>query len=128
MSERRALVAEDSLLILIALEMLLDLHDVHIVGQASTVAEALTLAQGGGFDIAILDINLHNEMVFPVADLLLQSGVPVIFTTGYAPTETLPTRFLNTPVIQKPYETDALMDLVEQAFTRAATAPACWVN
>ena len=124
MSERRALVAEDSLLILLALEMLLELHRVAIAGQASTLAEALTLAQAGCFDIAILDINLHGEMVFPVADLLLQRGVPIIFTTGYAPDETLPPRFTGSPCVQKPYDPDALMVLVEQAFARAAATSA----
>ena len=124
MSERRAMVAEDSLLILLALEMLLELHRVAIAGQASTLAEALTLAQAGGFDIAILDINLHGDMVFPVADLLLQRGVPVIFTTGYAPGETLPPRFAGSPCVQKPYDPDALMVLVEQAFARAAVQSA----
>ena len=124
MSERRALVAEDSLLILLALEMLLELHRVAIAGQASTLAEALTLAHAGGFEIAILDINLHGEMVFPVADLLLGRGVPLIFTTGYAPGETLPPRFAGSPCVQKPYDPDALMLLVEQAFARAAVTSA----
>ena len=123
MSERRALVAEDSLLILLALEMLLEMHQVAIVGPASTVEEARALAQTGGFDIAILDINLHDEMVFPVADLLRQRGVPLIFTTGYAPGEMLPPRFAGTPCIQKPYDADDLMALVEQAFAAARLAP-----
>ncbi len=119
MSERRAMVAEDSLLILVALEMLLEQHGVDIVGQASTVAEALALAETGGFDIAILDINLHGEMVFPAADLLQQRGVPIIFTTGYTPKEMLPPYFAGALVIQKPYDADALMELVEQAFARS---------
>ncbi|NMM26498.1 MAG: response regulator [Glaciimonas sp.] len=119
MSKRRALVAEDSLLILVALEMLFEQHGVNIVGQASTVADALALAEKGGFDIAILDINLHDEMVFPAADLLHQRGVPIVFTTGYAPNEMVPPRFAGTPIIQKPYDADALMDLVEQAFAQA---------
>ena len=119
MSKRRALVAEDSLLILVALEMLFEQHGVNIVGQASTLAEALVLAEKDGFDIAILDINLHDEMVFPAADLLHQRGVPIVFTTGYAPNEMVPPRFAGTSIIQKPYDTDALMDLVEQAFAQA---------
>ena len=124
MTKRRALVAEDSLLILLALEMLLELHRVTIVGPASTVEEALALAQAGGFDIAILDINLHDTMVFPVADLLRQRGVPFIFTSGYAPDEMLPPRFADTPCIRKPYDPDALMALVEQAFTSTGAEPA----
>jgi CheY-like chemotaxis protein len=116
MSNRRALVAEDSLMILLGLEMLLEQHGVTIVGPASTVAEALALAQGGDAEIAILDVNLHDEMSFPVADLLIERGVPVIFTTGYAPGETLPPRFQGVPVLQKPYDSKKLLDLVDQAF------------
>ena len=124
MHERRAMVAEDSLLILVALEILLEQHGIAIAGQASTVTEAQALVDIGNFDIAILDINLHGEMVFPVADLLLQRGVPIIFTTGYAPDETLPPRFTGSPCVQKPYDPDALMVLVEQAFARAAATSA----
>ena len=116
---RRAMIAEDSLLILLALEMLLEQHDVCIAAQASTVAEARALADIGNFDIAILDINLHGDMVFPVADLLCQRGIPVIFTTGYAIGELRPQRFANVPIIQKPYDAEALMVLVEQAFVCA---------
>ena len=113
------MVAEDSLLILVALEILLEQHGIAIAGQASTVAEAQALVDIGNFDIAILDINLHGEMVFPVADLLLPRGIPIIFTTGYAPNEMVPARLADVPMIQKPYDADALMDLVEQAFARA---------
>jgi len=120
MYERRAMVAEDSLLILVALEILLEQHGIGIAGQASTIAEAQALVEIGNFDIAILDINLHDEMVFPVADLLHQRGIPIIFTTGYAPSEMLPARFAQVPIIQKPYDADALMELVEQAFELAA--------
>ena len=119
MHERRAMVAEDSLLILVALEILLEQHGIAIAGQASTVAEAQALVDIGNFDIAILDINLHGEMVFPVADLLLPRGIPIIFTTGYAPNAMVPARLADVPIIQKPYDADALMHLVEQAFARA---------
>lgn len=119
MSERRALVAEDSLLILMSLEALLELHNVKIVGPASTLAEALDLARSAAFDIAILDCNLNNELVFPVADVLRARGVPFIFTTGYAPDGVIPPRFADIPMVQKPYPLDALMKQVEEAFVRA---------
>jgi len=117
MSERRALVAEDSLLILMGLEMLLEQEEISVVGPASTVAQALALVDQGGFDIAILDINLHNESSYPVADLLVERGIPFVFTTGYVP-DALPPRFGGALCIQKPYEPDALMVLVAQAFSR----------
>jgi len=124
MSTRRALVAEDSLMILLGLEMLLEQHGVTIVGPASTVAEALAQARTGAPDIAILDVNLHDEMIYPVADYLIAQGIPVIFSTGYAPEEILPPRFRGVPTLQKPYESDALMVLVEAAFATARLSKA----
>lgn len=115
MSERRAIVAEDSLLILVALEILLEQQGVRLVGQASTLAETLALADIGNFDIAILDIKLHDKMVFPAADRLRERGIPFIFTTGYSLAEIRSARFADVPIIQKPYDADALMALVDQA-------------
>lgn len=119
MTKRRALVAEDSLFILMALEMILEIQHVEIIGPASTLAETQSLAEGGGFEIAILDINLHGELVFPVADLLLQRGIPIIFTTGYSFDEIIPRHLMSVPLIQKPYETGALTALIERAFAQA---------
>jgi len=62
--------------------MLLEQEEISIVGPASNVA--LALVNQGGFDIAILDINLHNEFSYPVADLLVERGIPFVFTTRYA--------------------------------------------
>ena len=34
-------------------------------------------------DAAILDISLGGEMAFPLADLLQEKQIPVVFATGY---------------------------------------------
>ncbi|MGH1560235.1 response regulator [Caulobacter segnis] len=44
---------------------------------------------GEAMDLAILDIDLMGDKVFPVADLLRKRGAPFLFTTGYGP-ETIP--------------------------------------
>jgi len=113
------LVAEDSLLVLIALEMLLIQHGIDIIGPASTVDEAMALAETSMPEIAILDVNLHGEMIFPVADFLIRRGVSVILTTGYSARDILPQRLLDLPSIRKPYEPAELMELVERAFACA---------
>jgi DNA-binding response OmpR family regulator len=99
--------------------MLLIQHGIDIVGPASTVAEAMELAQTGMPEIAILDVNLHGEMIFPVADFLVGRGVPVILTTGYSVRDILPPSLLDLPSIRKPYEPVELMELVERAFACA---------
>jgi CheY-like chemotaxis protein len=116
LNDRRALVAEDTLLVLIALEMILEQHGIQVVGPASTVGEALALAETAAADIAILDVNLHGEMIFPVADCLIGRGIPVIFTTGYTLKDSLPPHLQTVPTIRKPYKAKDLMELVGQAF------------
>ena len=119
MSMRRALVAEDSLDILFGLEMFLEQNDVTIVGAAATLDAVRKLAETVLADVAILDVNLNDEMVFPAADLLIAHGIPVIFTTGYEPDKIFPPRLLGMPALQKPYHPEELMRLVENAFAQS---------
>lgn len=120
--ERRALVAEDSVLVLLCLEFELRQQGIEVVGSASTVAQALVMAKTAVFDIAILDINLHGEMVFPVVDVLQQRGIPTIFTTGYDPKQMLPPEYAGMACLQKPYDPRALMELVARTLTPVKTA------
>ncbi len=122
MNTRRALVAEDSAHILFSLEMLLEQSGVEIVGAAATVAGMRKLVETIDADVAILDVNLNGELIFPVADLLIERGVPVIFTTGYAPEKLFPPRFMGLPTLQKPYDPDAFIDLVEEALAQTRVA------
>ncbi len=122
MCKRRALVAEDSSYILLSLEMVLEQNDVEVVGASATLAGISKLAETVAADVAILDVNLNGEMVFPAADRLIERGIPVIFTTGFAPEEIFPPRFAGTPTLQKPFEPDKLMSMVEDAFARAEPA------
>lgn len=113
MAKPRALVAEDDALILLGLEMILEDSGIEIVGTASTLAEAMQFAKNVDADVAILDVNLQDALVFPAADLLLERHIPVIFTTGDAMGAKMPQRFSATLKIEKPYEADALLRAVE---------------
>jgi hypothetical protein len=54
-----------------------------VVGPAYSVSEALRNIECADIHGAIVDINLKNELAFPVADALLSRGVPFVITTGY---------------------------------------------
>jgi len=119
MSERstaptRILVVEDEFLIRTLLEdMLTDLgHEV--AASAATVDEARNLAVAGGFDLAILDVNLEGQEIFPVAEILAERKLPFIFVTGYG-AAALPDHFRGRPTLQKPFQSEkleaALIDL-----------------
>ncbi len=111
----RALVAEDSAVQLCELEMLLEQSNIEIVGAAATTASLRELIKTQYPDIAILDVNLNGELVFPLADVLIEHGVPVIFVTGYPLEETLPPRLLDLPILQKPCNPDDLIRAIDGA-------------
>src|SRR5690349_13650335 len=80
MSRPQILLVEDEGLVAMTMEdMLVDLG-CDIAGSFGGVAAALAwLAGEPALDGALLDVNLGGEMVFPVADVLIARGVPIIF-------------------------------------------------
>ena len=79
----RILVVEDESLIRMLLEdMLTDLgHEV--AASAASVEAAKELASTAAFDVAILDVNLEGQEVFPVAEILASRNLPFVFASGY---------------------------------------------
>ena len=90
---------------LLADELATELSDkgATVLGPVPSVGYALALleAHSPPLDGAILDVNLGGETAFPVADVLIGRGVPLIFTTGYD-ASALPERFAHIPRCEKP--------------------------
>jgi CheY-like chemotaxis protein len=107
---RRILVVEDEAIVAMMLEeMLADLGCI-VVGPAMTVHEALAIVESQPLDLAILDVNVSREPVYPVAELLRTRNVPVIFSTGYGAEEQRSrySQFRDSTVLPKPYDSDDL--------------------
>ena len=64
---RRILIVEDEPLIAMMLEDFLDSLGHRVQGTCDTVKCALEEVEKGGFDLAILDVNLKGESVWPGA-------------------------------------------------------------
>jgi CheY-like chemotaxis protein len=104
---RSVLVVEDETIISLEIEqMLLDL-DCGPIWHAANVMQALAILAQHRPDVAVLDVNLGREKVFPVADMLIERAIPFIFSTGYG-RNGLPREWASRPVIQKPYLTREL--------------------
>lgn len=114
----RVLVAEDEVLISMVLEDILEMLGCTLAGSATTLAEATRLSESVVFDVAILDVNLGAELVYPLAETLAERGVPIIFATGSHP-DNLPERFRGAPVLEKPYAYGA----VEVALKQVCSTP-----
>lgn len=112
----RVLVVEDEALISLVLQDMLDEFGCSVAGVAETLAEALPLAEADGYDVAILDVHLGGDLIYPVADAVRARGRPIILATGSG-RETLPARFHDAALLAKPYALAA----VEQALLAACT-------
>ncbi len=106
-AKRRVLVVEDEMLIGMLLEdMLTDLgHEVAAI--VPRLKDALAAVERESYDLAILDVHLHGESAFPVAEALIAKGVPFVFATGYGE-RGLPETYRGRPVLQKPFAKDDL--------------------
>ena len=79
----RVLVVEDDALVAFDLEVLLKAAGYSVVGPVGRLEEAVAMASEGLFDVALLDIHLRGEEVYPVADILTGRGIPFMFLSGY---------------------------------------------
>jgi CheY-like chemotaxis protein len=81
---RRLLVVEDEYLIASDLASWLEEQGAQVLGPVPSVDDALALLDTELLpDAAVLDINLGDEQVFPVADALRAAAVPFVFLSGY---------------------------------------------
>ncbi len=111
----RILIAEDNALIALDLQSLLEDAGAEVVGLAGTVAQALALAGSATPTCAVLDVILHGELVFPVARMLRERGVPMIFYTGSSYMQGLGRDWPDAPIIMKPAALALLIQTIGSA-------------
>lgn len=111
---KRVLVVEDEMMIAMMLEdMLADLgHEV--AGVAMRLPQALEMARTTDASVAILDINLDGRRSFPVAEVLRQRGVKLIFASGYG-SPGLEAPFLEEIILKKPFEASDIRSALVKA-------------
>jgi DNA-binding response OmpR family regulator len=111
---RSILIVEDEPLIAMMLEDFLDSLGHRVQGTCDTVKCALEEVEKGGFDLAILDVNLKGENVWPVASALRKKNVHFVIATG-GHVDPPPPEFNDAPVIEKPYTVDRVTPAIEAA-------------
>ncbi len=111
---RKILVVEDEPLIAMMLEDFLETLGHHVHASCDNLDDALQQCEAGGFDLAILDINLKGELIWPVASALKAQGVPFVIASG-GHVEPPPSEFSDAPLLEKPYTIDRIEPVLQQA-------------
>ena len=108
---KRILVVEDEYLVAQVVVDYLEDAGAEVVGPFGRIDEALACIgdHHSTLDAAVLDVNLHGQKSYPIADALASINVAFVFTTGYAG-ESLDRRYLHFPRCLKPFDQHALID------------------
>ena len=112
-SGRTVLVVEDEVeLSRLFIEVLQDAG--HTVITADSVTDALSALTGQRFDAAILDVELRDGPVFPVADRLAALGTPFLFASAVY-YQVVPREHQQVPFVTKPFDIRLLQQRVVEA-------------
>jgi CheY-like chemotaxis protein len=104
------LLVEDESMVAMMVEQILTELGLCVVGPYGTIGDALQAVRESPVDAALLDINLGGQSVYPVVDFLTAKGIPTAFISGYG-AESVDRRYGHIPLIQKPIDRQALLNL-----------------
>lgn len=97
------------------LAMMVEDHEGEVVGPAASVGEALAMiATGSCIHGAILDGNLGDGDVTPVALQLLAASIPLVIYSGVGVPGDLDTQHPGLPVVLKPAGAARAVSLLDQ--------------
>ena len=109
----KVLLVEDEPLVAMMIEDML----MHLGYKApvilSHVDDAVCAAKEGLIDLAILDVHVSGDFVFPVADALAERGVPFLFATGRGEKD-IPPAHRHRPLLSKPFAAESLAQALER--------------
>ena len=114
----RIFVVEDESLILMLLRDMIEQLGHVCAFEARRLDAALKLARDAEFDLAVLDVNVKDEMTYTVAETIIARGLPVVFATGYGPLG-LEAGYQDLPILQKPFDLCALRNAIDLAMQRS---------
>jgi DNA-binding response OmpR family regulator len=115
----RVLIMEDEFIVALDLSDMTEDLGYSVEGPYATVAEGERALERTRPDAAILDVQLADGEVFPLADALTRLGVPIIFHSGHADTRSLLARYPEARSASKPCAAELIAShLIQVTSTR----------
>lgn len=119
-NSRRILIVEDESFVVIELVEAVERSGGAVVGPVPTVAEALALLDRHKIDAAILDVQLLDGEISPVALRLIEQGTPLVFQTGTGLPVALVELDIELAVVLKPVAPVIILELLLAEIMRQA--------
>ncbi len=113
---RRVLVVEDEMTIAFLIEDMLAELGCRVIGPAMRLPQAMEIARTEDIDLALLDVNLDGHPSFPVADILMERSVRIIFVTGYGRAGLEPA-YTGQQILTKPFRLAELKAAIDAALS-----------
>jgi DNA-binding response OmpR family regulator len=111
------LLVEDEALVAIDVKAIIEMAGGRVVGPAYSLGQGFSWMDRGRIDCAVLDVNLHNETVFKLADVLVDRGIPIIFLSAHSLADA-PPRHRDRCLVRKPFNTASLIQAIRIAIAR----------
>jgi DNA-binding response OmpR family regulator len=111
LSGLRVLLVEDEFMVSMLIEDFLADRGCVLVGAFSNIAPALRVAETDGIDIALLDVNVGGEKIYPVAEALAKRNISFILLSGYG-ADAIPIDHPDWRAFSKPFRDDELADVM----------------
>jgi DNA-binding response OmpR family regulator len=113
-AQRRVLIMEDDYIVGLDMVEQVKIIGLLVDGPHATLAEGLAAAKSATPDLAILDIELTDGDVFPLAETLSAANIPIIFHSGHTDEGDLDQRFPNAHICAKPCPPNIILDILAE--------------
>lgn len=119
MTQARVLVAEDERIVAFDLCDTVEEAGYAVQGPHPDISSAMLAFQKDKPDVAILDIELDDGKVYPLAQKLVDEDVPIIFHSGRYTSEEMRRRFPEAKTLTKPCPPAEMLAAVNSALAAA---------
>jgi DNA-binding response OmpR family regulator len=102
------LLVEDEAILAIDVTAIIEMAGGRVVGPAYSLGQGFSWIDRGKFDCAVLDINLHNELAFDLADALIERRIPILFLSSHS-LNIAPPHLQQRRLVHKPFSTHSLI-------------------
>ncbi len=115
---KHIMIVDDEPLLAFDLSDVLTAHGGQIVGPCHSLPEAFDeLSRSRGrVDIAVLDVHVGKDIVWPFARRLRDEGVPFFFVSAVCSPDEIDPDFRDVPCLRKPLDYAQLRDTFKKAF------------